>query len=938
MPMFKKYSIYIFLAIASFGNVIGTTLAPEECKNTVTGQGYRGLKQETKAGIPCQRWDVHSPHSHMATTAATYPNAGLEENYCRNPDHEPGGPWCYTLATTTRWAYCDVPKCPNAPDCKDTIKGGEYRGFVNTTREGLTCQQWGAQSPHQHSVTNAYFPGKGVYLNYCRNPDGEPEGPWCYTTSPSVRMQYCNVPLCDEEKVMCAEITCQENAKCMKIDGTYQCGCKQGYTGTASSCQDINECSNSELNECSQVCINNGGGYNCSCQQGYTLQGRGTCIDIDECLTANCHTESTCTNTNGAYSCNCNSGFVGNGTICEDDDECLKSPCHSNATCSNSFGSFNCSCKQGLIGNGTECEDVNECLESPCHDNATCLNTFGSFQCTCKEGFFGNGTECEDVNECLESPCHDNATCLNTFGSFQCSCKEGFFGNGTECEDVNECLESPCHDNATCLNTFGSFQCSCKEGFFGNGTECEDVNECLESPCHDNATCLNTFGSFQCTCKEGFFGNGTECEDVNECLENLCHKNATCQNMFGTYQCTCKEGFSGNGIACVDVNECLKNLCHDNATCQNTLGSFQCNCKEGFSGNGTACVDINECLDNPCHTNATCTNALGSFQCTCATGLSGNGFSGESNSCYDENECFQNPCHVDATCFNTVGSFECICNIGFKGDGNICEKEVVSTNVESSSLQMPTVTYGSKATQFKDVEPTTVSVMTSNVQNYSHQIEVIFKIEDPVIEGMLLNLTDKDIINEILNPISDLYSSLKNAIKTELENKILPELDNVTAITVVSIGSPSIGFLEVKTTFLYKTNITYENTVIESSIMKTLNGSLAGARIMTMKVGARVGSRCNDASCNNATEIEFSKKGSDNISLIIGACIAASGLFLFGFMLCRSKKGQNFRKQTFGSFSGRNSVTPSEHALSKLGTESSSICKEADDNGSLYLA
>ena len=39
------------------------------------------------------------------------------ENYCRNPDNEPEGPWCYTTDPKTRWEYCDVKLCPDAGKC-----------------------------------------------------------------------------------------------------------------------------------------------------------------------------------------------------------------------------------------------------------------------------------------------------------------------------------------------------------------------------------------------------------------------------------------------------------------------------------------------------------------------------------------------------------------------------------------------------------------------------------------------------------------------------------------------------------------------------------------------------------------------------------------------------------------------------------------------------
>uniref|UniRef100_A0A8C5JDC7 Kringle domain-containing protein n=1 Tax=Junco hyemalis TaxID=40217 RepID=A0A8C5JDC7_JUNHY len=39
------------------------------------------------------------------------------------------------------------------------------------------------------------FPEKDLKNNYCRNPDGEPR-PWCFTTSPTKRWEYCDIPRC----------------------------------------------------------------------------------------------------------------------------------------------------------------------------------------------------------------------------------------------------------------------------------------------------------------------------------------------------------------------------------------------------------------------------------------------------------------------------------------------------------------------------------------------------------------------------------------------------------------------------------------------------------------------------------------------------------------------------------------------------------------------
>ena len=65
-------------------------------------------------------------------------------------------------------------------DCADGDQKS-YRGTISQTSEGLTCQAWSSQTPHGHSRTPEKYPSSGLDENYCRNPDGEPEGAWCYT-------------------------------------------------------------------------------------------------------------------------------------------------------------------------------------------------------------------------------------------------------------------------------------------------------------------------------------------------------------------------------------------------------------------------------------------------------------------------------------------------------------------------------------------------------------------------------------------------------------------------------------------------------------------------------------------------------------------------------------------------------------------------------------
>ncbi|XP_064414501.1 muscle, skeletal receptor tyrosine-protein kinase isoform X5 [Latimeria chalumnae] len=75
-------------------------------------------------------------------------------------------------------------------------KGRFYQGSVNITSSGIPCQKWSEQAPHFHTRSPEVFPELSKSENYCRNPGGESERPWCYTMDRSVRWEYCNIPRC----------------------------------------------------------------------------------------------------------------------------------------------------------------------------------------------------------------------------------------------------------------------------------------------------------------------------------------------------------------------------------------------------------------------------------------------------------------------------------------------------------------------------------------------------------------------------------------------------------------------------------------------------------------------------------------------------------------------------------------------------------------------
>tara|TARA_Y100000591_G_C21852188_1_gene712468 strand:+ start:64 stop:1152 length:1089 start_codon:yes stop_codon:yes gene_type:complete len=79
--------------------------------------------------------------------------------------------------------------------CDERLLGprqSKYRGCANKTVSGRTCQKWTVQWPHKHTRTPGRYIGKGLgNHNYCRNPDNEPGGIWCYTNDKKKRWEYC---------------------------------------------------------------------------------------------------------------------------------------------------------------------------------------------------------------------------------------------------------------------------------------------------------------------------------------------------------------------------------------------------------------------------------------------------------------------------------------------------------------------------------------------------------------------------------------------------------------------------------------------------------------------------------------------------------------------------------------------------------------------------
>lgn len=176
--------------------------------------------------------------------------------------------------------------------------------------------------------------------------------------------------------------------------------------------EDYNECLDEKTNDCDQnaICKNTVGSFECFCKVGYAGNGK-TCQDIDECTNTSLHNCSfnspgvTCLNTFGSYQCTCKEGYSGDGVTCNVINPCTSGThnCHPNATCYTLTGSaFRCICNEEMnyFGNGTYC--FAGCPTNHCENGGTCIiSTVGNI-CRCPRGFYGD--RCELGAELTSSP------------------------------------------------------------------------------------------------------------------------------------------------------------------------------------------------------------------------------------------------------------------------------------------------------------------------------------------------------------------------------------------------------------------------------------------------------------------------------------------------------------------------------------------------------
>ncbi|XP_072307111.1 prothrombin [Eucyclogobius newberryi] len=173
------------------------------------GLSYEGNMNITKSGRACQRWSGSYPHPIIREFNVSE-NPQLQENFCRNPNHQ-DQPWCFTRDPTVQKEACSVPQCGEVfippTQAQEPIRslecllnqGLDYTGDLSVSLGGYSCLAWSTPVVLALSADKEFLPEVKLVQNHCRNPDHDPEGLWCYVeANGTVTVDYCDMQLCED--------------------------------------------------------------------------------------------------------------------------------------------------------------------------------------------------------------------------------------------------------------------------------------------------------------------------------------------------------------------------------------------------------------------------------------------------------------------------------------------------------------------------------------------------------------------------------------------------------------------------------------------------------------------------------------------------------------------------------------------------------------------
>ncbi|KAI8478774.1 hypothetical protein Bbelb_434910 [Branchiostoma belcheri] len=166
------------------------------------GSNYRGDIRIAADGWWCGYWFK----GREGYTPEAYPDAGLDRNYCRNPDGNYEGPFCITNLPKTK-SVCQLATC----DCY--VDGTtSYRGQVNVTRTSKPCMDWADDMVQQvlgfMEVSEAQRAAAGLDGNYCRDPTGSGMLECFVDVGYGVDTEACRIDECHTQYYVPDPVTC----------------------------------------------------------------------------------------------------------------------------------------------------------------------------------------------------------------------------------------------------------------------------------------------------------------------------------------------------------------------------------------------------------------------------------------------------------------------------------------------------------------------------------------------------------------------------------------------------------------------------------------------------------------------------------------------------------------------------------------------------------
>ncbi|XP_078588935.1 uncharacterized protein LOC144869459 [Branchiostoma floridae x Branchiostoma japonicum] len=449
--------------------------------------------------------------------------------------------------------------------------GAFYRGNINVTSTGRTCQRWDSQEPHQHIYTQYQLPNAGLDENYCRNPD-EAATLWCFTTDPVMRWDWCTPPLCDpcpDNQTQCGDGECVPDSKVCNV----YLDCVDWY--------DELYCENQET----------GDEYTTAIPDAVTEGCLYTC-DGDKCLPL-------------ARWCN-------GKPDCEDGADEAK--CDYNGCSEEQFTCANGGCIHG----GWRCDGVADCSDSS--DEVDCpVETGDEFACASDE--FACDEEEDEGLQCIHESwvcdgyhdCEDNADeedCQCSTTEFLCANGEKCIPGTWHCDSDADCADGS--DEVDCPERESDrFTCASNGENFPIGFQCDNMNDCEDGSdevgCNITMSCVNRFrcDSGYCIPEIWHCDNKVDCADESD--EKDCEGDES--PYYSAYCFSFEFKCVGSGL-CIDGHQ----RCDDREDCDDGSdeeGCGICNEPDTFTCGNGQCVYESQMCDDVQH----CTNGMDEIGC-----------------------------------------------------------------------------------------------------------------------------------------------------------------------------------------------------------------------------------------------------------------------------------------------------------------------------------